>query len=88
MTDRPLKAVLQNLFLQEDPFPQQNLQLQASARALAWQLTADPELSTQLGAELGLADSWTVSVHAPVSLLPADERGLGTRTWACCTACG
>ena len=77
MTDRPLKAVMQNLFLQEDPFPQQNLQLQLSARALAWQLTADPELATQLGAELGLADSWTVSVHAPVSLLPADERGLG-----------
>ena len=77
MTDKPLKVALQNLFLQEDPFPQQHFQLQLSARVVALGLTPEPSLGTQLGAELGLVDSWSVSVHAPVSWLPGDERGFG-----------
>ena len=77
LTDKPLKHVMQNLFLQEDPFPQQPLQLQASTRVLAEALTQEPSLATNLGVELGLADSWTVALHAPVGLFPADERGLG-----------
>lgn len=77
MTDKPLKAALQNLFLQEDPFPQQPMQFQLGMRAVALGLVDDPSLETQLGAELGLADSWTLSAHAPVEWIPSDERGFG-----------
>jgi len=76
-TDKPLKHVMQNLFLQEDPFPQQHFQLQTGARVAALSLTQDPSLASALGAELGLADSWTVSLHAPIGLIPEDDRGLG-----------
>jgi hypothetical protein len=76
-TDTPLKAAMQNLFLQEDPFPQQHLQLQAGLKISGLELTKDPSLGVNAGLELGLWDSWTVSARAPVSLVPADERGLG-----------
>lgn len=76
-TDRPLKAAMQNLFLQEDAFPQQHFQVQTGLRLLANALNDEPELSTAAGVELGIEDSWTVSVRVPFSLLPKDERGVG-----------
>lgn len=77
LTDKPLKAAMQNLFLQEDAFPQQHLQVQTGLRLAALDLNDNPSLALSAAAELGLADSWTVSVRAPVSFLPKDERGLG-----------
>jgi hypothetical protein len=77
MTTQPLKAAMQNLFLQEDSFPQQHFAVQTGLRMAALTLNRDPSLSLSAGAELGLVDSWTVSVRAPVSFVPTDERGLG-----------
>jgi hypothetical protein len=77
LTKTPLKAAMQNLFLQEDPFPQQHLQLQAGIRVAALDVLREAQLSANAAAELGLVDSWTLSVRAPVGLSPADERGLG-----------
>jgi hypothetical protein len=77
LTKKPLKAAMQNLFLQEDPFPQQNLQVQAGLRITGLDLNDEASLTPSAAIELGLADSWTVSVRAPVGLLPSDERGLG-----------
>jgi hypothetical protein len=77
-TDKPLKAAMQNLFLQEDAFPQQHFQVQTGLRLAAADLNDDePGLALSAGVELGLADSWTVSARAPIGFLPADERGLG-----------
>ena len=77
MTEQPLKAAMQNLFLQEDPFPQQPLQVQVGLRVNGLDLTHDAGLSTSVAAELGLADSWTLSVRAPAQLWPGAERGIG-----------
>lgn len=77
LTKQPLKAALQNLFLQEDPFPQRHLQVQTSMRLSAYGLNDEPALSLSPAAELGLADSWTVSVRTAVGLIPATERGYG-----------
>jgi hypothetical protein len=77
LTEKPLKAAMQNLFLQEDPFPQQNLQVQAGLRVNAEGLDHERALSLSALAELGLGDAWTISARAPVGFLPADERGYG-----------
>jgi hypothetical protein len=77
LTDKPLKAAMQNLFLQEDPFPQQSLQVQTGLRVVGDELNDEAGLNVSAAAELGLVDSWTVSLRVPVSLLPADDRGLG-----------
>lgn len=77
MTKEPLKAAMQNLFLQEDPFPQQDLQVQTGLRINAEGLNHDRALSLSALAELGLGDAWTLSARAPVGLFPADERGYG-----------
>jgi hypothetical protein len=77
LTKQPLKAAMQNLFLQEDPFPQQNLQVQTGLRVSADGLSHDRALSLSALGEVGLGDAWTISVRAPVGLFPADERGYG-----------
>lgn len=77
LTKQPLKAAMQNLFLQEDPFPQQNLQVQTGVRANVAGLNHDRALSLNALGELGLGDAWTISVRAPVGLFPATERGYG-----------
>jgi hypothetical protein len=77
LTKTPLKAAMQNLFLQEDPFPQQNLQVQTGVRVNAEGLNHDRALSLSASAELGLADSWTITARAPVGFFPGDERGYG-----------
>lgn len=76
-TDEPLKAVLQNLFLQEDVFPQPHLATQLGARAAALREEGEASVQASVLFELGLGDSWTLSLDAPVSLLPSDARGLG-----------
>lgn len=76
-TDEPLKAVLQNLFLQEDVFPQPHLATQLGARAAVLREEGEAAVEASGLFELGLGDSWTLSLGAPVSLLPSDERGLG-----------
>lgn len=77
LTDQPLKAAMQNLFLQEDVFPQQRYQVQTGLRLHASDLNAQAGLEMSAGAELGFADSWTVSARVPLAFLPKDERGLG-----------
>jgi hypothetical protein len=77
MTDKPLKAAMQNLFLQEDAFPQQHFQVQTGLRLHASALNDEPGLQTSAGAELGIEDSWTVSARVPIGLFPKDERGIG-----------
>ena len=78
LTDKPLKAALQNLFLQEDPFPQPHLTPQATLRVSGDQLTGgDRSLEVSAAAELGLWEAWTVQLRAPFGLAPSDERGIG-----------
>lgn len=78
MTDKPLKAAMQNLFLQEDPFPQPHLTPQAALRIAGDQLTGeDRSLEVSATAELGLWEAWTVQLRAPFGLAPSDERGIG-----------
>ena len=77
MTDKPLKAAMQNLFLQEDPFPQPHLTPQAGLRLQGSGFGHDISLEVSAAAELGLWDSWTVQLRAPFGLVPADERGFG-----------
>jgi hypothetical protein len=79
LTEKPLKAAMQNLFLQEDPFPQPHLTPQAALRVLGDGFTGDEAaaLEVSAAAELGLWDSWTVQLRAPFSLAPSDERGVG-----------
>jgi hypothetical protein len=77
MTDKPLKAAMQNLFLQEDAFPQQHFQVQTGLRLHASDLNDDAGLAVSAGVELGIEDSWTVSVRVPGGFLPKDERGMG-----------
>jgi hypothetical protein len=76
-TNTPLKAAMQNLFLQEDAFPQRHLQVQTGLRLHASALNDDPGFASSAGVELGIEDSWTVSARVPVSFLPKDERGIG-----------
>jgi hypothetical protein len=77
MTKKPLKAAMQNLFLQEDAFPQKHFQVQVGARVMASGLNDDAALSAGAAAELGLVDSWTLSLRVPDGIAPSDERGLG-----------
>lgn len=76
-SDKPLKAAMQNLFLQEDAFPQPHFQVQTGLRLLASALNDDPGLTTSASVELGIEDSWTVSARVPFSFMPKDERGVG-----------
>ena len=77
MTDKPLKAAMQNLFLQEDAFPQQHFQLQTGLRLHASDLNEDAGLAMSAAAEVGIEDSWTVSARVPIGFFPKDERGMG-----------
>ena len=77
MTDKPLKAAMQNLFLQEDAFPQQHFQVQTGLRLYASELNDGGGLAMNAGAEVGIEDSWTVSARVPVGFFPKDERGMG-----------
>ena len=77
MTDKPLKAAMQNLFLQEDAFPQQHFQVQTGLRLHASDLNDEAGLAMNAGSEVGIEDSWTVSARVPIGFFPKDERGLG-----------
>lgn len=79
LTRKPLKAAMQNLFLQEDPFPQPHLTPQAALRVQGDGFTGDDDTSLEASAvlEMGLWDSWTVQLRAPFSFAPSDERGVG-----------
>lgn len=77
MTEEPLKSALQNLFLQEDVFPQPAFNTQIGLRTAAYEENAEPGVDLSAVAEVGVGDSWTLSARVPTTLLPGAERGLG-----------